>query len=374
MTDTQTDDQSQLDAIPCGYLSISSDGRITHANRRIAKWTGFAQKDLIGRRLHDILSVAGRIFYETNVGPQLTMQGSVDEIAFDFLTADGTKFRSLVNAAQERDPAGALLCTRLAIFNATERRRYERSLVDNNEAAERAAAAEREASRLREQFIAVLGHDMRNPLASISSGVRLLTDRETISARGQRVLNLMHGSVVRATDLIDNVMDFARGRLGGGISLSRDPAAPLTPVLEQVVAELASVSPGRDIRTSFDIVEPIDCDRMRIGQLLSNLLGNAVTHGAKTQPIVVDARTRDGQFVLSVTNGGEPISQAAMDRLFQPFFRGEVRANQMGLGLGLHIASEIAKAHGGDLTVSSNDEATRFSFTMPLPTMASAAT
>ena len=242
----------------------------------------------------------------------------------------------------------------------------ERARGEAKDATERAVLAEQEASQLREQFIAVLGHDLRNPLASISSGVRLLTDRETVSARGERVLSLMLGSVKRASDLIDNVLDFARGRLGGGLTLSRDASAPLAPVLEQVIAEILSVSPDRMIEAEIAIEEAVDCDHVRLGQLLSNLLGNAVTHGSKTQPIVVEAGTEDGMLRISVANGGRPIDEATREKLFQPFFRGELRPNQVGLGLGLHIASEIAKAHGGSLDVTSSDRETRFTFSMPL--------
>lgn len=284
----------------------------------------------------------------------------------DFRAEDGGKVQCLVNAAERRDEAGHLLFTRFTIFRATERRRYERALVDANDATERAAAAERETSELREQFIAVLGHDLRNPLASISSGVRLLSDRESISARGIQILGLMQGSVVRASELIDNVLDFARGRLGGGITLSRNALSPLAPILQQVVAELVSVNPGRTIDAEFSIEEPVDCDRVRLGQLLSNLLGNALTHGSKTDPILVDARTLGDVLEISVTNCGEPISDATMVRLFQPFFRGGASSARVGLGLGLHIASEIAKAHGGILLVDSTAASTRFTFTMPL--------
>jgi len=100
--------------------------------------------------------------------------------------------------------------------------------------------------------------------------------------------------------------------------------------------------------------------------LLSNLLGNALTHGAKDKPVRVLAGSEAGTLRISVANGGAPIPVATMARLFQPFFRGQVRSNRDGLGLGLHIASEIAKAHGGVLEVTSNRLETRFTFTMPL--------
>ena len=164
--------------------------------------------------------------------------------------------------------------------------------------------------------------------------------------------------------LIDNVLDFARGRLGGGLSLSRQPVA-LTPVLEQVVAELRGIAPDREMLADIDLPERVDCDPTRIGQLVSNLIGNAITHGARDQPIRVHADASGDAMELWVANGGTPIPAEAMDRLFQPFFRGEVRPSQQGLGLGLHIASEIARAHGGTLTVTSEERETRFTFRMP---------
>lgn len=358
-------DVDDVDDVPCGIVTLLPDGSIAAVNERMATWLGWVKAELVGRRFQGILSVPSRIFFETNISPLLRMQGFVDEIAMEFVGRDGARIQTLVNGIERRDETDAHTLTRLAVFKATERRRYERALIETREATERAALAERESSQLREQFIAVLGHDLRNPLASISSGVRLLTERETVSARGGRILSLMLGSVMRASELVDNVMDFARGRLGGGIALSRDSLAPLAPVLEQIVAEIVSTAPDRVIRANIAIDEPVDCDRVRMGQLLSNLLGNAVTHGSKAIPITVAAFATDGILTISVANGGAPIDDATRARLFQPFFRGELRANQVGLGLGLHIASEIAKAHGGALEVTSDERETCFTFSMP---------
>jgi sigma-B regulation protein RsbU (phosphoserine phosphatase) len=137
-------------------------------------------------------------------------------------------------------------------------------------------------------------------------------------------------------------------------------------VLEQVVDELRTASPERLIETSFEITEPVNCDRTRIGQLASNLIGNALTHGARDMPVRVGAKTKGDEFRLWVANAGEPIPDAAMQQLFEPFFRGDVRDSRQGLGLGLHIASQIAQAHGGRIEVTSTPEETRFVFTMPI--------
>lgn len=120
-----------------------------------------------------------------------------------------------------------------------------------------------------------------------------------------------------------------------------------------------------NILATIEITEPVDCDRTRVAQLLSNLLRNAVTHGSETEPIEGYAAKDADSLTISVTNRGEPIIESAMQRLFQPFFRGDLKARQTGLGLGLHIASEIAKAHCGELTVISTAALTQFPFTIP---------
>jgi sigma-B regulation protein RsbU (phosphoserine phosphatase) len=265
-----------------------------------------------------------------------------------------------------RLPDGELISTRLVVIKAADRRRYERELVDARTAATKTLESERETAELREQFIAVLGHDLRNPLAAISAGARLLQRSASLTDHKElRILDMINTSVSRMSDLINDVLDFARGRLGGGITLTRESRRPIEPLLEQVIDELRTSSPARIIETTFEIVEPVSCDRTRIGQLVSNLIGNALTHGATDQPVRVGAKTEGGEFAIWVANSGEPIPPAAMAKLFEPFFRGDVRDSRQGLGLGLHIASQIAQAHGGRIEVTSTSEETRFTFTMP---------
>jgi sigma-B regulation protein RsbU (phosphoserine phosphatase) len=165
--------------------------------------------------------------------------------------------------------------------------------------------------------------------------------------------------------LIDDVMDFARGRLGSGMMLKLDADEPLEPTLIQVVQELQSTHPDRRIDLVIALDEPVRCDRSRIAQLLSNLLANALTYGGSSQPVRVSARAGGGVFTLAVANGGDPIPPATVQRLFQPFFRGGVRRSGEGLGLGLYIAAEIARAHGGQLGVTSTPDETCFTLRMP---------
>jgi K+-sensing histidine kinase KdpD len=219
------------------------------------------------------------------------------------------------------------------------------------------------AAELREQFIAVLGHDLRNPLAAIEAGTRLL-EKMPIDVKTRSIVGMMQQSAARMSALIEDVADLARGRLGGGIPLSVS-SEPVAVTLLQVVEEMRAAHPGRIIEAEFAIAQPVRHDRQRIARLLSNLLGNALAYGAQETPVKVHAST-NGQFELSVTNAGEPISAATMRRMFAPYARGADRSDHQGLGLGLYIVSEIARAHGGTIAAVSTAEETRFTFRMPL--------
>jgi signal transduction histidine kinase len=221
---------------------------------------------------------------------------------------------------------------------------------------------ERRTAELREQFIAVLGHDLRNPLASIDAGARILL-RTPLDDKAKGILAQMQKSVIRMAGLVDNVMDFARARLGSGINLNLR-TDQLEPVLRQVIAELRAGYPGRQIEAQFDLPQSITADHVRLAQLFSNLVANALNHGDTEKPVQVYAGVKGGMFSLSVANAGEPIPPAAMAQLFKPFTRGAVRPTQQGLGLGLYIASEIARVHGGKIDVESSAEETRFTFRM----------
>ena len=222
---------------------------------------------------------------------------------------------------------------------------------------------ERATSELREQFIAVLGHDLRNPLASIDAGMTLL-QRGTLDEKGKSVTALIQGTVRRMSGLIDNLMDFARGRLGGGLSLNRRTGS-VQPVLDEIVAEFRTAWPDRMIETDFAAAGPVSFDPVRFGQLVSNLLANALAHGAADSPVRVTSMSDDERFTLAVVNRGETMPAGSLKDIFKPFVRASARSGQQGLGLGLYIASEIARAHGATISVTSQAGVTRFAVKLP---------
>lgn len=235
---------------------------------------------------------------------------------------------------------------------------------DRLQATESALLDARAAAELRDQFIAVLGHDLRNPLSSIGVIGEILArrDEHAVANYGQR----LKANAQRMSKLIDDVLDFARGRLGSGIGIRIANVSNLQAALGHVVSELRDSHPGHSIIERYSLPGSVECDAGRVQQLLSNLLGNALAYGGLSEPVVVEASQEQGWLSISVSNGGEPIPAANLDKIFEPFWRPADSAPGGGLGLGLHICSQIVRAHGGTLMVSSSREAGTC-FTAKLP-------
>ena len=232
---------------------------------------------------------------------------------------------------------------------------------------ETALLDQRQSVELKDQLIAVLGHDLGNPLAAIQMGTMLLRARG-LDEEALRVVSLIDSTTARMSGLIANVLDFARGRLGGGLPVDLAADSELRTLFDQVISEMRAAHPGRIIEAAYALRQPVICDRSRIGQVLSNLIGNALTHGDTASPVWVRGDSDETGLELSVVNRGNPIPKGAQERLFQPFVRG-ASIHQGGLGLGLYISAEIARAHSGSLDVVSTPEETRFTLRIPSAAM-----
>jgi sigma-B regulation protein RsbU (phosphoserine phosphatase) len=243
---------------PSAYLSIDCNGRIVRANDTLALWIGRTADELSGTRFRDLLTVPTQILYETAYNPLLSMQGFLEEASLDLQTAAGQSLSVIAGARTVTDEGGRPVLTRLAMLRSVGRRQYERHLVEAERATRSALASEKATSEVREQFIAVLGHDLRNPLAAISAGAQLLQLEQP--ATSLRIAQSIERSADRMNDLIDDVLDFARGRLGGGIPVALRADVLLEPVLNQIVTELRVGAPARAIRagstcrTRFDAI------------------------------------------------------------------------------------------------------------------------
>jgi signal transduction histidine kinase len=224
---------------------------------------------------------------------------------------------------------------------------------------------EQRLAEVRDQFIAILGHDLRNPISAIMMSAELLAESKS-EDQIKQAIKIVKDSAYRMSGLVSNILDFARGRLGDGITLEYKKDGKLVDILGQVVSELRAVYPGSIITTTFQLDHFVECDGNRIAQLFSNLLGNAITYGKEHAPISVHATSDERNFILSVENYGIEIPSATIQQIFQPFYRGNDHSGKKGLGLGLYISAEIAKAHGGTISVSSYNKHTSFTLQMPV--------
>lgn len=161
--------------------------------------------------------------------------------------------------------------------------------------------------------------------------------------------------------MIETLLDFTQSRFHGSLPVERGPM-DLVEVTRNVVEELRASHAGREILFDAPEVLPGAWDAARMAQVVSNLVGNALTHGAAEAPVELSLKNGGGDAVLRVSNRGTPIPPELLGRLFEPFRRGEANGHgARSLGLGLFIVREIVKAHGGSISVDSNSDATVFS-------------
>jgi signal transduction histidine kinase len=203
---------------------------------------------------------------------------------------------------------------------------------------------------------------LRNPIAAVDAGITRLL-KEGLTERSPLILKLMKSSLSRMSGLVDNVMDLARSRLGGGIGVTL-AEANLAQILANVVDEIRVAHPDREIDLRLELPGKVTVDQLRVAQMISNLLSNAVTHGDANSAIAVTGYVKETTLEIGVRNGGPPIPCESIPKLFLPFKRGDGASGGQGLGLGLYIASQIAKAHCGRIDVRSDESETSFTFRM----------
>ncbi|HEY6221271.1 MAG TPA: HAMP domain-containing sensor histidine kinase, partial [Candidatus Eisenbacteria bacterium] len=220
--------------------------------------------------------------------------------------------------------------------------------------------------RTREQFLAVLGHDLRNPLSAIvMSAARMSGEGD----KGAKVAARILSSAERMRRMVNDLLDLTRTRLGPGI-----PIVPqrmdLAAACEEVLAEFQASHPDRCLELHCEGDLRGDWDPDRLAQVLSNLVGNALQHGKRGRPITVVARADAVAVLVEVHNEGSPIPRAALANIFEPMVRharGDRDSASTSLGLGLHIARELVLAHGGSVSVASTArDGTTFSVRLPL--------
>lgn len=247
-------------------------------------------------------------------------------------------------------------------------------MVRFNEALDRALAESIVAysdrtNQTRELFLAVLGHDLRAPLATLSLSATLLARPDLGDARRA----VIAGNVMRSTRLmqriVNDLLGFTRTQLGKGLPIERE-ATVLGDVIEAALEDARAAHPNTRFETDVDGVLTGDYDGTRLYQLFVNLLVNAAQHGRPDTPVRIEARREGDRHLVHVTNHGAPIPDEAMRSIFKPLVQlhgdGDDERPRTSLGLGLFISREIAEGHGGTIAVRSDrDHGTRFTVDLP---------
>ena len=230
---------------------------------------------------------------------------------------------------------------------------------------------ERSAGELRDQLVALIGHDLRIPLGVIAVSCERLQAR-SIDPRVDEAVREIRVGTLRISALVDDALDLARTRLGGVIDITLSAVDRIDEDLFGVVSELQGAYPGRTIDWSFDFPRAVRVDRARIQQLAAGLLKNALTHGSPNGLVRLTADNEGAKFTLKVWNEGEPIPQSDIATIFAPVWRIADPQRKARLGLGLHICAQIVQAHHGEISVTSSAaHGTTFAVTLPQMSTAS---
>ncbi|MDB5929921.1 MAG: hypothetical protein JWR60_1628 [Polaromonas sp.] len=352
-----------LDHFPCGLAQADQYGLLLRANSTFCNWLGYTRDELIGKlKIEELLTKGSRIFYQTHVISHLQQNGSISEVRAEVLRKDGQTLPIVLNAIQHENQG--ITTHDLAIFVAQDRERYEKELIDSRtrlevmvEHATQLQAQAKERAEFAEQMVGIVSHDLRNPLMTVLMSAELL-GKGSITGDQSDTLKRILKAGGRASRLMDDLLDLTQARSGSGLSVT--PAAiDLHEVVSDAVDELAHAFPGRQLlhvrqgqSTNLCLV-----DAHRLAQLVGNLVSNAIAYGDPAAPIIVTSSSGEDACSVAVQNQGTPIPQEKMANLFQPMVRGSHDDSKShSVGLGLFIVNEIAKAHGGSMTVVSTPE------------------
>jgi len=226
-----------------------------------------------------------------------------------------------------------------------------------------AAARQAEMEQARRNLLAILGHDLRDPLQAITMVATVLKHEDASSRLGARLV----ASSNRMQRLIAQVLDFSRAEVGMPLR-SEEQVFDLATLAQDLVEEARTGHPGFELQLQGSGPLPVKGDATRLAQAMSNLIANARNHGAPGQPVLVSLAATDGGVRFDVFNEAEPIDPAVVAELFEPFKRASAErrgSNRTGLGLGLYIAQRIVTEHGGTLGYAHEDGRVRFGFTLP---------
>ena len=388
----------QYEYAPVGFLCLAVDGTIGTVNQTLLDWLGYAREELVHvMRFHELIGAGARIFFETHHAPLLLMQGTVSDTAIDLRGSDGALLPVLVNSVLERDASGRPELIRMSVFNASERRRYERELLQAKRQAEQAAitleqrVAERTslladalaqaeaAVRAKTDFLANMSHEIRTPLNCILGMAHLALDSMG-EARERNYVEKIEQSGHSVLRIVSEILDFCKMD-AGKLEIEHLPI-DLHDVIAETAAGFIGLARAKGLELHVlvapDLPRRVAGDALRLSQILGNYIGNAIKFTERGN-VWVRARAlgeqRGGLRVrIEVQDTGIGLSAEQQRNLFQPFHQADSSTTRKygGTGLGLAICRQLAEMMDGTVGVVSGGAGSLFWFEASLETLAPA--
>jgi PAS domain S-box-containing protein len=356
-----------LDLAPCGYLSVADDGEVLEVNTTLATMLGYATAALVGSHIRTILPPGGRIFYQTHIFPLLRLHGMVEEIYVPLRTREGSDLPMLMNAARRGEGKAAV--NHFIFVRMIQRHEFENQLVEARRLAEEADSA-------KAKFLSMMSHDLRTPLTAISGNADLTATEAfgPVTAEQREAMAFIKSACNELLRMINDILGFAQlgsGRVHvnvGSVSVSdvvaRSASLVRLRLQESGIAFESNVTPA-------DLAVTADADRLQ--QVLLNLLTNASKFTPPGGRVSVLAEEFEGHVRIHVRDTGIGIEHDHLSKIFDPFVQvGSPEASSHGVGLGLAISRELARAMSGDLAVESTPGRGSV-FTIELPAAAAPA-
>jgi two-component system CheB/CheR fusion protein len=354
---------SVLDHAPCGFLVFSDDGSILRVNATLSQMLGYAEGELRGQHLQVLFSPGGRVFYQTHFFPLLKLQGEVEEIYIGFRTRNGDDVPFLINA-RRLDLNGVAENT-CVLVRMRQRGHFEDELLKARKAAE-------SANKAKDNFLAALSHELRNPLSPILmiSTAMELDPELTPDVREQAAT--IRRNAEQETRLIDDLLDHTRiahGKLALVIA-----SIDIHAVLRETEEIVRSESRARRITIEYQLDATqsyVLGDAARLKQIFWNVIKNAVKFTPAGGKVRVTTANRDDQIAVAIADTGVGIPTEALPHLFRAFDQGNLPGGSFGgLGLGLAISRALVEMHHGSIAAESEGVGKGATFRVTLKTAA----
>lgn len=356
-------EQRALQHNQAGLLTFSDDGIVRYANDRLHDWLGLEPSSLPGQHVDRLLTPASRVFHTTHFFPLLRLHGHAHEVHMLLRDAAGADLPVLVSAVRETAATPLNHCSMMTM---RRRKEFEAALVDARKAAEAATVA-------KDQFLAMVSHELRAPLNAITGWVGLARSGKLDAQQHERALETIERNAHEQARLIEDLLDVSR-IIRGQMRVSLQPME-LTAVVESACE---AVLPAARVK-QIDLVCSVDrnaglvhADPRRVQQILWNLLANAVKftpHSGRVEAALL----RVGLNVrVQVSDTGPGIDPAQLPHVFDRFWQADQsgRTEGSGIGLGLSICKHLVELHGGTISVESAGTGKGTVFTVELPVIA----